>query len=185
MLMGMFMKGHGKMIKLKGLEFTIVLMDRNMRVNGTRINKPEKAWRYGRMGPVISDSTMVVKNTAQGINLWLMDQSIQDIIQMIIFTVMELINDPMEENMQVIGRTIKCNKYYSFIGTGRENSHGLTEENMLGSIQKTRNMVRGSLAGQMIENIVECGLTVNSMVREFTRTQQVMKKKENGMKGKE
>jgi len=63
MLMGMFMKGHGKMIKLKGLEFTFVLMDRNMRGNGTRINKPEKALRYGRMGPVISDSTTVVKNT--------------------------------------------------------------------------------------------------------------------------
>ena len=57
MLMEISMTVSGRMIRLTDLEFTLIWMELDMRVNGRKISNMGKVWKHGLMEQVIEEIT--------------------------------------------------------------------------------------------------------------------------------
>lgn len=78
----------------------------------------------------------------------------------------------MEEPSQALGEGTRC--------MDQEFSPGMTEGNTKGNIKKTRSMDKAPSFGLMAENILESGLTENSMVKELSLLSTDNQEMENG-----
>lgn len=108
MLITMYMKGNGLMIKLKGGENIHILMVQCMKVLGEKINKMEMVLRIGLMELVTEVLMSWVKRKARDNSFGVMAVHIMAISPIIIFMGKDFISGLTEDNMMANGWTTKC-----------------------------------------------------------------------------
>lgn len=177
MLMAMFITENGKMIKLTDLVFTIILMERDMKAGGLKINNMETAKKFGQTMLVMKVSTKMVRNTVTVSSSGLMDQLILEILSITIFMDKVNILGLMVVNMMVIGVQIKCMDQVFL--------HGMMAGDTKESTLMIKNKVTVFSLGPMVANTRVNGRMVNNMVSEHITQAKVKLKKVSGLTVKE
>ena len=103
MLMVMYMMETGQMIKLQVLEFIIIIMEQNMKVNGQMIFNMEKVYKLGLMVVNIRDGITQEKKMVKESMFGKMEVIIVVIGQIIKSQGLEYIIGRMEEDIRALG----------------------------------------------------------------------------------
>jgi hypothetical protein len=149
MLMEMYMKEIGSMIKQRALVNTLIWMELSMRVNGRKINSMVKVKNNGLM-VLCTRVIMFMARSMGGVNSFgQMDQYMKDNLLITILRVRACIAGQMVGLILDNGNLIKCME--------KECSLGQMVEGMKVNILKIKSKERALSIGQMEENILESG----------------------------
>ena len=134
LLMGMSIKGIGLTIRLTARENISTLKEQHTWEAGTKISKKVTVERNGQMVHTTKVPTLEARNTEK-----------------------ESFSGPTEQNIMVNGKTTRC--------TAKVNSNGPMVEHMRVTMQTTKSMVKEFTTGQMVDNIREDFIMVNSTAK--------------------
>lgn len=108
MLMGMFMRDNGKMIKLMDRVNTLMPMEQSTMVIGLMINNMDMELNHGQMVLGTKENTLMERKKARVHSTLLMDLCLLVTLKVMRSTDSVLMNGLMERNTKVIGLITRC-----------------------------------------------------------------------------
>ena len=160
MLMEMFTKENGKMIRLTALEGTCILMALDMKAIGKKTNNTAKEQKPGLMELATWENISKEKSMDKVASSGLTSQLMMASSLTIIFTESESTFGPIKERTMESGKTTRC--------TEKEFSNGLMEEGTKESTLTIRNRDSEFSHGRMEESMKDTGRTENNTEEELT-----------------
>ena len=174
MLMAIYTMESGKMIRPMAMEYTATQMVPDMKDNGLRTSKMEKAKRHGQTVAATREHIKTERSMGLVNSNGLMDRLTLVISPRTIFTVMVFTLGQMEDITMANGKTIRWMEKVSLPGQMAVN----TMENM--STIKNKDME--SSFGLTVADTKAAGRTVNSMGKVFIIQAKEKPKQESGLK---
>lgn len=160
MLMVMYMKESGNVIRQMVEECICIAMDPSLKATGRRTRSMVKVLKYGQTHLGTTDSTAIRGSMVLATSDGTMTLITSANFIIIMFRVPEPIHGQMVECLKEIGIRIKCME--------KESSHGLMVGNTLENTETTRKLDTVNLCGPMDGSSKVSGWTVSNMGEAYT-----------------